>query len=215
MSLEVGSSMRLYSKENLHLYLFVTILFVMGIVFGALMVNALTLEQKQDLTRYLGSFFQTVTLGGDGVSEPTFMQLFGLHFKWIAIIWLLGVSVVGLPIVLVLDFLKGLLVGFTVGVLISQYTWKGMLFAVVSVVPQNIVIVPVIIISSVAAVSFSAYLVKHRFMQKTNGSATSGFVSYTSLILSMIAIMFLIALFEAYVTPKLIEWAAPSLLEKA
>ena len=215
MSLGTASSIRLYSKENMHLYIFVSILFVMGVVFGALMVNALTLEQKQDLSRYLGSFFQTVSLGGETASIPTLMQSFGLHFKWILLIWILGVSVVGLPLVLVLDFLKGMLIGFTVGILISQYSWKGMMFIIVSVVPQNMIIVPVIIVSSVAAVSFSTYLVKHRFLQKTNGSATPTFLSYTSVILSLIAIMFLVSLFEVYVSPKLISWVAPSLLAVA
>lgn len=204
--------MRLYSKENMHLYIFITVLFLMGVVFGALMVNALTLEQKQDLTRYLGSFFQTVSLGGESGHDVSLLQVFGLHFKWVMLIWLLGVSVVGMPLVLVLDFLKGLLVGFTVGILISQYAWKGMLFAAVSVVPQNMIIVPAIMIGSVAAVSFSTYLVKHRFLQKTNGSAAPNFVSYTSLVLSLIVVMFLVSLFESYVSPKLIAWVAPMLL---
>jgi len=206
---------RLYSKENRHLYIFVSVLFMMGVVFGALMVNALSFEQKQDLTRYLGSFFQTVALGGEHGQGVTVMQSFGFHFKWVILIWLLGVSVVGMPLVLVLDFLKGLLIGFTVGVLISQYAWKGMLLATVSVVPQNLIIVPVIIISSVAGISFSTYLVKHRFLQKTNDTAASFFISYTSLILSLIAVMFIVSLFESYLTPKLISWVAPSLLYTA
>lgn len=213
MSLGTTSATRWFAREQYHLFLFISILFVMGVVFGALMVNALTLEQKQDLSRYLGSFFHTVALNGESVHEPTLMETFGMHVKWIMLIWLLGVSVVGLPLVLVLDFLKGLLVGFTIGVLISQYSWKGMLFAALSVVPQNMAIIPIIIICSAAAVSFSAYLVKHRFMQKTNGSAMPLFVSYTSIALSFIALLFLVALFETYVSPKLISWAAPSLLE--
>lgn len=207
------SPMRLYTKDNLHLYMFVSILFVMGVVFGALMVNALSLEQKQDLARYLGSFFQTITLGGEHSTRPSLMQTFGFHFKWIMLLWLLGVSVVGLPLILVLDFLKGLLVGFTVGVLISQYSWNGMLFVLVSVAPQNIIIVPILMIGSVAAISFSMYIVKHRFLQKTNGSAASTFASYTSLALSLIAILFAVSLFETYVSPIMIGWVAPSLIE--
>jgi stage II sporulation protein M len=208
-----ASPMRLYTKENMHLYMFVSILFIMGVGFGALMVNALTLEQKQDLSRYLGSFFQTISLGGDNMTRPSLMQTFGLHFKWIMLLWLLGVSVVGLPLILVLDFLKGLLVGFTVGVLISQYSWKGMLFVLVSVAPQNILIVPVLMICSVAAISFSIYIVKHRFLQKTSGSAAPTFVSYTSLALSLIAVLFAVSVFETYVSPIMISWIAPSLLE--
>lgn len=47
-------------KEQNILYIFVAVLFLVGVIFGALMVNALSLEQQQDLGRYLGNFFVTV-----------------------------------------------------------------------------------------------------------------------------------------------------------
>lgn len=204
--------MRLSAKDHLHLYLFVSVLFVMGVIFGALMVNALTLEQKQDLAGYLGSFLQASSFGGEAAPKPDLMEIFGLHFKWVMLLWLLGISVVGLPLVLVLDFLKGLLVGFTIGVLISQYSWRGLLLALVSVAPQNALIVPVLIVCSVAAITFSMMLVKHRFLPRSNGPAAAPFVSYTALTMSMIALMFAVSLFEVYVTPRLVEWIAPLVL---
>lgn len=212
MGIAAATGLRLAARDHVHLYLFLSILFLMGVLFGAMMVNALTLEQKQDLSRYVGSFLQTVSLGGDAAPKPDLLATFGLHFKWTALIWLLGISVVGLPLVLVLNFLKGLLVGFTVGVLVSEYAWKGLLLAFVSVVPHNLLIVPVLLAGSVAAMTFTTYLVKHRFLQKTNDSAGPLFLAYTRLGLSLVALMFAAALFETFVSPILIGWAAPWML---
>lgn len=212
MGTSAAPAMRLAARENVHLYLFVSVLFLMGVVFGAMMVNALTLEQKQDLSRYVGSFLQTVTLGGETAPKPDLLESFALHFKWMALIWLLGISVVGLPLVLVLNFLKGLLVGFTVGVLVSEYAWKGLLLSFVSVVPQNLLIVPALLAGSVAAVTFSTYLVKHRFLKKTNDSAAPLFLKYSSFGLSLVAVMFAAALVETWLSPVLIGWAAPWIL---
>lgn len=213
MGTAAAPALGLHARDHVHLYLFVSVLFLMGIVFGALMVGALTLEQKQDLSRYLGSFLQTVTLGGDHIPKPGLLESFGLHFKWMALIFLLGISVVGLPLVLVLNFLKGMLVGFTVGVLVTEYSWKGIALAFVSIVPQNLLVVPALLAGSVAAITFSTYLVKHRFLQKTNDSATPIFLKYASLGLSLVVVMFAAAVVETFLSPKLIGWVAPWLLE--
>ena len=46
-----------------------------------------------------------------------------------AALWVLGLTVVGLPFVLALDFLKGVLVGFAIGMLVREFAWKGLLFS--------------------------------------------------------------------------------------
>jgi len=212
MGTAAGPALRVNVKDQVHLYLFLSVLFLMGVVFGALMSGALTPEQRQDLDRHLGSFLQTVSLGGETAPRPGLLSAFGLHFKWTALIWLLGVSVVGLPLVLALNFLKGLLIGFTVGVIVSEYTWKGLAFALAGVVPQNLFVVPALLAGSAAAISFSGYLVKHRFLQKTNDSAAPFFVKYAGVGLSLVVAMFAAALVETYLSPVLLGRLAPWVL---
>ncbi len=156
-----------YMKEHLSLYIFVGVIFVTGVVFGAVMVNALSLEQKQEITRYLGNFFSIVTQGGlESGTASSIKESFTMHIKWVLIIWLLGLSVIGLPLILILDFLKGVLIGFSVGYMVGTLSWKGLLFALVSVVPQNLIVIPLLIICSVSAISFSILLVKNRFISR-------------------------------------------------
>ncbi|WP_248930846.1 stage II sporulation protein M [Paenibacillus hamazuiensis] len=203
-----------YAKEHLSLYIFVAVILVTGVIFGAVMVNALSLEQKQEITRYLGNFFLTVDQGGLTDAQTSLSQVFSMHIKWVLIIWILGLSVIGLPLILILDFLKGVLVGFTVGYLAGQLSWKGMLFALVAVVPQNLIVIPVLIVSSVTAMSFSIYLVKHRFMQR-KGSVAQPLIGYTSTILAMGALLLAVSAFEAYVSPVMMKWVTPSLVSFA
>jgi stage II sporulation protein M len=205
-------NLRAYMQEHLSLYIFVSILFVMGVVFGALMVNALSLEQRQDMTHYLGSFFHMIDQGNEMQGKSFFQQAFGMHLKWLLLIWVLGLSVIGLPLILILDFLKGVLIGFTVGYFVGQLSWKGMLFAMVSVAPQNLIIVPVIIICSVTGISFSIYLIKNRFLQRNGKPLSQHFMSYTIMTLSLVFILFGVSLFEAFVTPLLMKWVTPMLL---
>ena len=40
-------------REHSSIYLFVVVLFLMGVIFGAIVVNSLSLTQKEDLFYYL------------------------------------------------------------------------------------------------------------------------------------------------------------------
>lgn len=205
------NSMHSYMKEHLTLYVFVSVLFAVGVVFGALMVNALSLEQKQEITRYLGSFFQTMNQNSELDGRQAFFQVFSMHMKWIALIWVMGLSVIGLPLVLVLDFLKGVLIGFTVGYIVGQLSWKGMLFALVSVAPQNLIIIPVLIICSVTALSFSIYMIKNRFIGR-GGTMFQPLIRYTAGTCSLAIVLCIISVYEAYLSPILMKWVTPMLV---
>lgn len=204
-------SLQLYMKEHLSLYVFVGIIFLIGVVFGAVMVNALSLEQKQEISRHLSNFFLSVDQGEFTDVKSSFQQSFSLHIKWILMIWILGMSVIGLPLIWILDFLKGVLVGFTVGYLVGQLSWKGLLFALVSVAPQNLIVIPALIVCSVTAMAFSIHMVKHRFMPR-RGAFYEPFMKYSATVLLSIALLAGAALMEAYVSPMMMKWVTPMLV---
>jgi stage II sporulation protein M len=198
-------SLRHYFQQHSSTYLFVFVLFVMGIIFGAVIVNALSLSQKQDLAAYMGTFFNGLDQNSITAPKEAFQQSLGNHLKFIGLIWLLGLSVIGLPLILIFIFLKGVLIGFTVGFLVSEMAWQGALFSLVSVVPQNLLIIPAFIITGVAAISFSLLLVRNYFSQRRGGSIWHFLGSYTWVVMLMTGVLFLASLFEAYVSPVLMR----------
>ncbi|MEO3944440.1 stage II sporulation protein M [Gorillibacterium sp. CAU 1737] len=198
-------------RTNLSFYLFVFAIFATGVVFGVVLVSALTLDMTQDIRRHLGHFFESMIQGGQPDSARTFWSIFSMNVKWTLLIWLLGLSVIGLPLILVLDFFKGALIGFTIGFLVGEYAWKGLLFALVSVVPQNLILIPVMLIGSVSALSFSVYLVKNRFL-KQRGSLSQPLVKYCSLAFVLVLLTAGVSLYEAYLSPMLMKPIAPDLV---
>lgn len=198
-----------FLKYSANLYIFVAVLFVVGTVFGALIVGALTLEQQQELAGEMNRYAQTAGSGADVSSEALFWDRFWFHFKWMMLIWILGVTVIGVPGILALNFLKGVLIGFAVGVLVQQYGWKGIVFFFLTVVPHNVIAVPAMMIASAAAISFAIYVVKHRLLlirQKGELLPQLGMLTSTAMIM-----MFLFAgaaLFEAYLSPAIAGWAS-------
>ncbi|MCA0754488.1 stage II sporulation protein M [Paenibacillus sp. N4] len=197
-------------KNQLSLYVFVSVLFVVGAIFGALMVNALTLEQQQKLAGDVDQYVKLMSAGIGTEEAASFWERFVFHSKWLIVIWLMGVTVVGIPGVLVLNFLKGALVGFSIGTLINQYAWKGVLLSLVSVAPQNLLAVPAMIITSAAAITFAMFVVKNRLIQQ-KGDLAPELGAYTSTAILMLLVFGAAALLEAYVSPTLIGWVTPLL----
>lgn len=187
--------------EHSSLYVFITVLFLMGVIFGAVLVNSLSFSQKEDLYYYLSQFFGQVSDGEVATTNEMFTQSVLHNFKYISMIWILGISIIGLPIILILLFLKGMVIGFTVGFLVNQMGWSGFLLSFGSILPQNIFIVPVFIIISVLAVSLSMRMISRIFLKQIRTPLKPVLLRYLfSLVFS---VFFLIAAgtVEAYLSP--------------
>ncbi|GAE30966.1 stage II sporulation protein M [Halalkalibacter hemicellulosilyticus] len=195
----------MHLEENRTMYVFTTVLFLMGIVFGAIIVNSLSLTQKHDLYMYVNQFFGHVTEGELAQSSTIFSQSYAHYAKYFGLMWILGLSIIGLPVILVLLFLKGVVVGFTVGFLVNQMGMTGFLISFVSIMPQNFILVPAFIIVGTASISFCLKMIRQQFMKRTNLPIFPQFMKYTLLILCVGAMLSFASAFEAYVSPVLMR----------
>ncbi|WP_051331150.1 stage II sporulation protein M [Aneurinibacillus terranovensis] len=206
MKRKLGQTLQQDVRNNFSLYLFTIVLFVMGVGFGAVIVNSIGLTQKQQLFMYVSQFFHE--LSRDNIADPSraFQSSLGHYLKYIGFMWILGLSIIGLPLILVMVFLKGVVVGFTVGFLVNQLSWHGLYFAIVSVLPQNLLIVPSIILIATAGISFSLQLIQSRF--KHGRAIYPQFLLYSSLMVAMAIVSVLAAGFEAFISPSLMKHAS-------
>ncbi|KAA0550351.1 stage II sporulation protein M [Bacillus sp. BGMRC 2118] len=192
-------------KDHSSIYLFVTVLFMMGIVFGAIVVNSLSISQKTDLYLYISRFFGQVSKGELTSSNEVFIQSYLHHIKYVALMWILGISIIGLPVILILLFLKGIVVGFTVGFLVNQLKWEGFLLSFVSVLPQNLIIIPALIIMGTVSVSFSLRLIGQIVVKRANMPFMQFFVRYTAVAVVVCLFILAASAFEAYSSPILMK----------
>lgn len=118
-------------QEYSSIYSFIMVLFIMGIIFGAIIVNSLSDPQKEDLFYYLNQFFGQVAEGKTGPAEELLKSSFFHNVKFAGLMWILGISIIGFPLVFILLFLKGVVVGFSVGFLVNQMGWSGLLLSFV------------------------------------------------------------------------------------
>lgn len=203
-----------YLRANIVAYFFIILIFTIGVVVGALAVKILPDDQKAELISYLRIFFSGLSKGTQGISNISSTMLSDVilnNVKTIALMWVLGFTIVGIPFVLFILFTRGFIIGFTVGFLVNEYVMKGLLFALVSVLPHNFFAVPAILITGVSATSFSMMLVR----RKTHGKKLLyESLGYSTLCIIMLVAMLIAALIEVYISPVFMKMVASLLLKE-
>lgn len=191
-------------KANIAQYFLITLIFVIGIVIGAMAIKLLPDGQKADLVNYLNIFLSEIVKQSDGYIAvgPVLLN----HFKMMLIVWMLGFTIIGIPFILFIVFTRGFIIGFTVGFLVNEYVFKGLAFALVSVLPHNFFAVPVFIAMSVTAIQFSICLIRRR--KQGGGKLFAESVNYSILFAAACVGMTISALVEAYVSPLFMKFIA-------
>lgn len=192
-------------KEHATIYMFMIILFLTGVIFGAIIVNSMSFAQKQDLFFYLERFFGQIT-GSEQINNSEILKTsFVYHFKYLILLFILGLSVIGLPLVWILIFLKGLVVGFSVGFIVNQLGAKGLLLASLSIAPQNFLIIPVYLIAGSMAMIFSLTLLGKLFSKKIPQPIFQPFGRYITIFSLLLLASFVAASMEAFVANEAME----------
>ncbi|MBP2077795.1 stage II sporulation protein M [Oceanobacillus polygoni] len=198
-------------KNHATIYLFMIILFLTGIIFGAVIVNSMGFIQKQDLFFYLERFFGQITEGVSISKSDILWQSFTYHAKYLLLLCILGLSVIGLPIVWVLIFVKGLVVGFSVGFIVNQLGLQGLLLASLSIAPQNILIIPIYITAGSISMIFSLTLLNKLFSRKNHQLLLQPLARYSIIFVTLLVVSFAAALIEAYLSNQAMQELIKSL----
>jgi len=173
---------------------------MIGISAGAITIRVLNINQKQELISFLDSFFKI--LNQDYIDSGILLKHSILNnLQTLITMWLLGIIVIGIPIIMGVVILRGFVIGFTVGFLVSELGFKGFLFAILAILPQNLFIIPGIIIISVVSINFSIMILRNKLSKNNRYRFSKELINYTVTILILSSIIIIGSLVEAYITP--------------
>lgn len=203
MGKAIWRSLTNHFKDNLVLYVLLSSFLIVGILLGSTSVKSLDPEQTGSLGDYFNNFvsaFPTIQIQPEVLTTASFAS----NIKLLLLVWFLGLTVLGVPIIFLAITIKGFYLGFTAGFIIQEKGLEGILFTAITLLPQNILIIPSLVIAGVVAASFSIWLLRGRF-KNPYGKISQMFISYT-LVFGLLGIVTTCGSFlEGYVTPWLIQ----------
>ncbi len=163
-TLHQACSMALSSKKLLSLSAF---FFFTGISTGVFLELTMEAADKTSLSGYLQQY---LLMDASAVEYPNpFVSSLLNNLLLLLIMFLGGLSVFGFPAALAALSYKGMVLGFCTGLIAEALKNKGILLILTSLLPQNLLLVPVFILACSAALNYSFLSMgKHRAATKRN-----------------------------------------------
>lgn len=191
----------IYKKR---LFLILTIILFIGIALGSIFVTLLHDSDKGKVIEQVRSFFNTIEI--NKVSHFQVLQSsFISNVIYIGVIWILGISIIGMPIILMMIGLKGFIIGFSLGSIILNYKIKGILAALGYLFPHVVILILLMLIVAY----YALYLSYNLFLSviRKQSMHFKGFIGYYHfLLLISIFIISIAAFIESYISPYLIRF---------
>lgn len=186
------------------LYTIIIVLMGIGILSGILFMFFINDESKNKAIAGIREFFNSFsTSDGINYSKSIVNSLIN-NIGYVLLIWLLGISIIGLPITIILAFMKSFILGFSISSIIATYGSKGILGAFLYIFPHQILILFIYLLLSFYSISFSIKLFKYLFLKKV---INFKFVmeKYVKILLICIICSIILSLYEVFISTYFIK----------
>lgn len=181
--------------------LFLIIISISGIVAGSFFITVLSPNDKMMINDALSNFLSQY---GQTNIKIELINNFIINFLYILLIWVLGLSVIGLPIVILLVFIKSFLISFTISSFIFKYKYKGILLGIIYNIPHNIINLIIYIYLGVYSIKFSLSMID-TILNKKNLNLKRLFNKYLVVLIISFVFITLTTLYETYIMPLLLK----------
>ncbi len=191
-------------SEKRNTFIFFTILVILGIIFGSFFITLLDKPDKTMVTEQITTFFTSIKKGEAVDTISALKNSLFSNILNVLGIWLLGISVIGIPIIIILIFVKSFIFGFSIGGIISVYNIKGIILSIGYLFPHQLINIIVMFILSIISFNLSINFLKNLILKKQMDFKIWAGKYYKLLFISLI-IVIISSLFEVFISPIILK----------
>lgn len=196
-------------KTSRKMIVFFLVLLMIGISSGTIFSLVISKSDKALVSDTVQNFFEAIQK-----NEINFMEVFkntifdnGANSIFM---WLLGISVIGIPILLFLYFSKAFIFGFSIGSILLQYKAKGIFLCFFYIFPHQVLNLLLYTFLLLYALSLSIKLFFVLIRRKTIDFKPIMNKYILIFVITLLGFLFT-ALYEAYFMPKIVQIILPML----
>lgn len=191
------------SKRN-NILVSTIIIFILGLIFGSIYITILKTSEKTTILNEVNNYFLNINKISIDDKMNIFKNSLISNLLYFISIWLLGISVIGIPIIIIMVFFKSFILSFSVSSIFAKYGFKGILGAFLYIFPSSIVTTILMIVLSTYSLLLSIRIFKSSFL-KRNINFKTFMGKYFFLLVISILICILCSLFDAFISPSLLR----------
>lgn len=188
-------------QKNYLIYFILTFCLVIGIIVGSFISMKFNENENFKLINHFSWIFKYLNGKIYGFLE-VFKASFFSNIFIVLLIWILGLIRVGIFIIPIIIVLKGMIIGFTIGFIVSVLGLKGFLLSLFGFFPHFILVIPVFLVIG----SISGYnSISQKKHLNNNILRNPESLNYFVVLIFVSAIIFLDAIIEGFLSSHLLE----------
>ena len=138
---------------------FVASIILLGIISGSIFLMLSTTLDKNSVIKTITAFFTSISKNtiDNGLA---FKNSLIINYLFIGLIFIFGLSMIGVVFNIFIAYLKGFLVGFSIASIFLSYKLKGFLAVLLYTFPSQILNLLTVFLLSIYSIMFSRYCFK-------------------------------------------------------
>lgn len=153
-------------KRNKYKYIFLLTIVVLGFISGIVFSNILSYEDFKEVSSILRDYFFNIKNNQEINFLSNFFNIISINYLYMILIWIFGLSIIGIILNPFILYFKSFVVGFSVGIIISVYSFIGVIGALLYLFPHVLINLIIYVLLSFHGINFSIKLFKSLFLKK-------------------------------------------------
>lgn len=188
---------------NKRILLFLSGISLIGFLFGVIFITIISKQDQTLIKSYIENFINIIQTNKLNYLNAIQNNLVS-QISFTTIIWLLGISIIGIPIILFMYFTKSFMIGFSIASFILQYKIKGIVYAIIYIFPHHFINLIVFTLLLVYALKFSYYLLSSILKKRTIHLKTL-MNPYLNVLLIVGITILITSLYETFAVPYFLK----------
>lgn len=187
---------------HINIYIFLLLLFLIGLIVGSVQSAFLGEEAKADSYNYVATLLDAFKTKQIDINI-LFQEFFAANFKPALWLWLFGLWIIGIPLICAYIIFEGYSLGFAISIVLNSLgNAKGSMFIGLALLPQELILIPVFITLGVNSILFAKAV-----WQRKSRTANIKFdvYRYVFLFVLCVAVLIGITVIETYIGVPLIK----------
>lgn len=183
---------------------FIMFIIILGIISGSLFLVVLKDTDRNLVIEKINTFFTNINTNNINNIEA-FKNAFIENIIFVILVWILGMSIIGIIINIFIIYLKGFIIGFSLSSFFLVYKYKGLLAALIYVFPTSIINILVCLLLGVYSVLFTINLWKIIFLKERDFNMKRFIKKYFLVLILCIILILISSLTEGFLVPSLLK----------
>ena len=189
--------------EQKKIYLFIIIMMTIGLIAGLVYAIILSESDHNLVAISLNSFFESIKNNDLDYSGAIINSLVG-NISFITFVFLLGISIIGIPLIIICLMINAFIFGFSLSSIIYTYHLNGVLKAITYLFPHQVIVLLMNLFLGFYALYFGIKLFKYLFKGKDINLRMS-MKRYLQVYIFVLLVNICCSFIEVFLSPALIK----------